>query len=648
MQLSLHPLVCRRRSSTATVAALIAAAALLLVPALASASTNYTWSGAAALGTGTERWSVGTNWEGSSAPSGTVGTLTFPALTSAACASVPPTATCYQSYNDVTGLNVNGLSIDDGVKYEVTGNAITLGAGGITAAPSASNVEFGGAGLYFPITLGAPQTWSIAGGSKGQQLIIGGGVTGSANSLAINFSNQTFLTFGGNSEVGEVTVTGEGAVAIEPSGGGGSLNGTDGNAVSLTGGAGLVAFAAGSTIGPLTTTGGEIGLGSQGASSDGTLAVDGGVTLAPTSTLSLNIDHSGTTPGTDFSQLSASGAVNLESAHLFLFGTEPEISSGGCEVLTPGDVDTIVTTTGSLTGTFSGVPNGTTVPVECASGTPSTVRINYTANTVTATVLTAGSSSETTPTTTALQVSDPTPAVGENVTYTATVTPETLGEAAPSGSVAFLDEGKPIGTCAAQPLTQGASSSTATCTLSYPSAGAHNISASYAGDTHYRGSSSTPQTVTVHQSSTGGGGGTTTPPPPATGSVALSDATVTTQSNGKAAVTLTCTGTATCGGTMTLTAKGVKKIAKRALKRAKTTTIGTATFSIPAGKSATVAVKLNSAGRALLRADHGRLRATLTITKSSPSPASTQLETVHLVQQKSGKAKRRWPSLQGS
>ena len=76
-------------------------------------------------------------------------------------------------------------------------------------------------------------------------------------------------------------------------------------------------------------------------------------------------------------------------------------------------------------------------------------------------------------------------------------------------------------------------------------------------------------------------------------------------------------------------------------KRSKTTTIGTATFSIPLGKTATIKLTLDAAGRALLDMDHGYLNATLTIRESSPSPAQTNTDSVHLVQQKAhGKAKK--------
>jgi hypothetical protein len=94
-------------------------------------------------------------------------------------------------------------------------------------------------------------------------------------------------------------------------------------------------------------------------------------------------------------------------------------------------------------------------------------------------------------------VSSSTPAIGQSVTYTATVTAAQTGAAKPSGSVRFLDGGTAISGCASRPLTAGSSSSTATCTLSYPSASAHSITAAYGGDDNFTGSTSSATTVTV-------------------------------------------------------------------------------------------------------------------------------------------------------
>ncbi len=129
-------------------------------------------------------------------------------------------------------------------------------------------------------------------------------------------------------------------------------------------------------------------------------------------------------------------------------------------------------------------------------------------------------------------------------------------------------------------------------------------------------------------------------PPAATGSVSLDGSAITVQSSGAAAIKLTCSGTSTCAGKLTLTAKSAAKKGKKKSKKVETETIGTASFSISAGKTATVKLTLNATGRALLSAAHGRLAATLTILKSAPAPAATQTESVHLVQHKATKAKK--------
>jgi hypothetical protein len=122
----------------------------------------------------------------------------------------------------------------------------------------------------------------------------------------------------------------------------------------------------------------------------------------------------------------------------------------------------------------------------------------------------------------------------------------------------------------------------------------------------------------------------------AAGIVVLDGLTINVEKGHQAMVSLTCADVAKCAGKLTLTANGTT----RKGKKAKTEIIGTATFSIPAGKTATIKVELNAAGKALLSADHGHLRATLSILKSSPIPSQTHTDSVHLVQQKEMKAKK--------
>jgi hypothetical protein len=122
----------------------------------------------------------------------------------------------------------------------------------------------------------------------------------------------------------------------------------------------------------------------------------------------------------------------------------------------------------------------------------------------------------------------------------------------------------------------------------------------------------------------------------AVGSVSLAASTIGVQGSGKGSIKLRCTGTSTCTGKLTLTARSKAKKGKKA----KVETIGTAPFSIPAGKTATVTLTLTVAGRDLLKADHGKLDANLTMLKTSPSPANTQHKNVELVEKTATRAKK--------
>jgi hypothetical protein len=344
-----------------------------------------TWTGKAALGTG---WSHGASWAGALGPSGSLDTLAFPALTSAACTSVPATAACYSADNDVSGLTARAISIDDGVGYSISGDALTLGSGGITATTSASLPT--ASTLDFPLTLGSPQTWTISGatGGAGAGLAVGGAVSGAGDALQVDLSNQATLNLGADDELGPLTVSGANAgesgssaaqngTLIATSG----LNGTDGNPVALSD-VGMVT-GANTAAGPLTSTGSSIQVGPGAA---GALSVAGALSLDSASQLTLFIDNSGTTGGSAFSQIRATGAVSLSGALKLASGTV------GCPALPVGQADTLITTTGSLSGTFSGVPNGTVLTLPCGSGAPS-LQINYTTNSVTATAISAAPSS---------------------------------------------------------------------------------------------------------------------------------------------------------------------------------------------------------------------------------------------------------------
>jgi hypothetical protein len=375
------------------VLACVAAAflATLVVPSLASAA-DFTWNGEGAIGSA--GWSHASNWEGTSAPSGSAESLTFPGLTNLACTAEPRTATCYTSHNDLSGLSADRLSLDSAYPYRISGNPFTLGSGGLDA--SASVAPSGGtfAEVDNRIELGASQSWTS--GNAGY-LALAGDIVGQSHAVTLGAGGTFELT--GHDEVGPVDV--QGIVGIGPSGGTPELNAVDQNPVSVTG---YLATGGSVEIGPLETSApASLQLGALGAGEQPSiLKATGDVTFGAGSRFLPLVLHAGTHPGTDYSQLQVGGDVDLGGAELsVLAGTHvpsgPEPPS--CSELTIGDGLTLISATGTVEGTFAGVPDGSTVSLMCHGAPPPahppTVRINYTTHTVTATVLTGATGTHT-------------------------------------------------------------------------------------------------------------------------------------------------------------------------------------------------------------------------------------------------------------
>jgi hypothetical protein len=271
--------------------------------------------------------------------------------------------------------------------------------------------------------------------------------------------------------------------------------------------------------------------------------------------------------------------------------------SRACDIT---DVDTLIETTGPLSGTFAGIPDGAIIPVPCGLSVDALVRINYTPHAVIATLLQR--------TTTALQVSDTTPPAGRPVTATATVTGERVGEGNAGGTVSFFDGGAPIPGCSAQPLSPQENVALASCELSFPAPGTHEITAAYSGNSTFLAStSSTPRVIVV--------GPPGPEPRPSHGHVvSLLRKTIRVNASGAASLGLDCRGEASCRGTLRLT-----------VSNKKATTIGTARFSIAPGEH-TIEVKLNRTGKRLLAGAGGQLNATLII-----GDGAVKQRRVHLV-----------------
>ncbi len=478
---------------------LVAAAAILMMPASASAATNYTWGGTHS----TPAWSEAGNWNGGVAPSGSVGTLTFPELTSKKICLPPPppepgSPTCYITKNDIEGLSANALLIQEGgyelektftrvYIYHFSGKPLTLGEGGLTAIPNEKSGAWTASIMEMPILLGAPQTWSISGNNYEGILFLDANVTGPSEPLELDLNNGN-LDLGADVNAGPISITGSGSVFMgEPRGPhyAGTLNGGDGSPVSIGEGISVYDENTNAFVENTDSIGGlslarhaTLQLGQPTFAGGVSMGVNGGVSLSSGSKLSLLYN----------SHIHAKGPVDLSGAELFIQdGFSLVDGTPTCNVL---DQDTLISTTGELRGTFAGIPDGAVMPLNCEGLTvPPEVRFTYTPHSVVATLVER--------TTTDLTVSSSAPLVGQSVTYTAAVSPERHGEGSPPGAVEFLDNGQPIPSCSGQALSTGDEVSTATCTLSYADAGGHSISTAYLGSGDFVGSSSASQVVTV-------------------------------------------------------------------------------------------------------------------------------------------------------
>lgn len=459
----------------------------------AAAQADAVWTGASS----SSYWSAAANWTGSSPPTTAdtaAGAVSFPTL--GTC------GTCYASRNDLAGISVSGLTLGNTTaQYRILGNRFTVGSGGI------SDTAGGGTGdvINAPLALsGGSQSWVVGSQTNGyNSLTLLGGITGGSGDAVSMSMPRGDLFVDSDMEAGPVTSSGPGGLHIGGAPGlnkPGSINGTDGQPVSVTGGS--VVANLGSTTGPLSMSGSSVLVLGTNPKNNGatTLDVRGSVTLGSSVTTKSFVDNNGSTAGTDFSQLSASGNISLGGKLVLGQGLSNSNNTGSCVALSSGDVATLVTTTGTLSGTFSNAPDGATLTMatSCES-TPPTLRIAYTSHSVTATVV---SGATTTSTQTTLAAPSPSPALtNQAVTLTATVSTQNAGSVAPAGTVAFSDNAGTISGCASQPLSGTGSSATATCTTSFPASGSpESLRAAFqpSSGSGQSASTSSAQTLTIN------------------------------------------------------------------------------------------------------------------------------------------------------
>lgn len=113
------------------------ALAILLAPATAALGQTAVWTGAVG-----SDWSVSANWQGNAAP-GDGDTVVFDFNT--------PGFSSYTSTNNLSGLSLAGITFNEQSlpnNFNVTGNGVTLGAGGITSQVLGSaTLSLGGTGI---------------------------------------------------------------------------------------------------------------------------------------------------------------------------------------------------------------------------------------------------------------------------------------------------------------------------------------------------------------------------------------------------------------------------------------------------------------------------------------------------------------------
>ncbi len=345
-----------------------------------AAGATYTW-----VGEGTKpEWSNPANWSNAGQPlaESSVETLAFPRLHPLDCYEQPPLLTCFASENDLHGLSVGEIQLDDADEYVLSGDELTLGAGGILAEGPAGSGGF--ANLKLPLDLGASQKWNISGGPiGGNGVAVGSEVSGSGSALtvALNHRGSVYFLRGAHVETGNVLIESSdatrGFVGLTE----GTINRNDGHSLTLRGVA-LEAFdgATGGLVleNPITLvgafeydeeTGTEAGL-------SGTLATQSASIGA--GTLILPITGTAGYPGHDFSQLTSFGGVTINGGLLDI----SDESEAGCPSVPAGQVDTLISTTGGLNGSFSNAPEGSTLTTTCLSPSLENIsgesfRINY-------------------------------------------------------------------------------------------------------------------------------------------------------------------------------------------------------------------------------------------------------------------------------
>ncbi len=366
----------------------VGVAALASAPAALATTPVYTWDGASVL---SDLWTTAGDWQAGSVPpanaGASVGDLNFPDIPACDVESAP--FACYRSVegdqspgggNKVIegyyGFTANQLSIDDARAYALSpqdvlasvtldGSPTANGNVGLIATPDPNTTSkpaaLGTPMITIPINLANSQSWQIDGGGTGAHygLVVptisgldGMGLTSSA--LGLSFTNGGRLTTN-SLTTSLVAVSGPGTLVAASAPGAAAV--LPGGGILLSSGGSITVQSPGTTSGSLGTASSSSSAQPQitvgnGSAPDATWTVSGGVRLDQWTHLSFELDQTGSTPSDDFSQLNATGGVNLAGATITL-GQGWSSATGGCSTLRIGSSFPILTATGGISGTLT-------------------------------------------------------------------------------------------------------------------------------------------------------------------------------------------------------------------------------------------------------------------------------------------------------
>ncbi|HLJ75468.1 MAG TPA: hypothetical protein VKU62_12830, partial [Thermoanaerobaculia bacterium] len=373
-------------------------------------AATRTWTG-----TTSANWSVATNWGGTAPVSGD--DLVFPA------------SGANQTTNDdlPAGTAFNSITFSGGT-YVLNGNLIALGAGGITASGGTNQR------INLPILLTASQSWNVTNGST--TLAAGGALNLAGAALTVSDISGGAIGFlGPVSGTGSITASEQTSLLFEAlntatapiTAHGGFVgffdNTTYPGPITASGEPGAVVIAKGAIVGDVTVNG-PLGTFVGGISATG--PPNGTANTKNLTLRNLTVFEETIASATDFAQTSVTGTVNL---------TGSVIGIDSSTTLPAGTQFTIIQNDGTdpVVGTFAGSPQGGTVTSVLGSGIQN-YTIDYHGGDGNDVVITA-QAPVTTQTTTVL--TNTPPSIGQPVTLTATVTPNT-GTAIPTGTVTFF------------------------------------------------------------------------------------------------------------------------------------------------------------------------------------------------------------------